>query len=108
MGECLICKKHFSQGGKCKGNLRYCRGFEEEPRGKMIYTTLNIEFFPEMPVFMKRNEKVILSDNREFTILDIIAVNFVENFVRVRGCYHESEKTPEVRRNELVILKGGK
>lgn len=108
MDECLICKKHFSQGGKCNGNRRNCLAFEEEPRGKMIYTTLDIEFCPEMPVWVKYNEKVILADDREFTILDIIAVNFAENFVRVRGCYHESEKTPEVIRSEFVVLKGGK
>lgn len=36
MDDCLICKKHYSQGGKCCCNKKNCLLFKEEPKGKMI------------------------------------------------------------------------
>lgn len=36
--ECLTCKKHYTQGGKCSLEHDNCLLYENEPRGKMIRT----------------------------------------------------------------------
>lgn len=38
---CDTCKKSYSQGGRCMENKKNCLHYEEEPRGKMIRTTLS-------------------------------------------------------------------
>lgn len=43
MDECLICKRHYTQGGKCLASKKNCLLFEEEPRGKMIRGTFRVE-----------------------------------------------------------------
>ncbi len=41
--ECLICKRHYTQGGTCCANKKNCLLFEKEEKGKMIHGTFCIE-----------------------------------------------------------------
>ena len=81
--ECLTCKKHFSQGGRCFENVRNCLHYEEEPRGKMVRTelTFRIDADVETPV-IKFGEKILVSDNW---------INLRDMLCNVSADYHENE-----------------
>lgn len=93
--DCRTCKKHYSQVGRCMGNKENCLFYENEPRGKMIRTTLSFEMnnMAETPI-IKYNSKVIFEDNGkdiEMTIIKINWINLKTMICNVDVEYHENE-----------------
>jgi hypothetical protein len=93
--ECLICKKHYSQSGKCSSDRKNCLLFEEEPRGKMIRTelTFSIDAEPETPL-IKYNSKVAFEDKGKAVEMTIIKINWLDlsrRICNVTAEYHEKE-----------------
>ena len=105
--ECAVCKKYSMQGGNCHGGIRNCLYFGKEPRGRMIQDTFIIDYGWKPSVLVKRGEKLVLKDDREITVIKIEYVDFSARQVCVVARYHESEKTPECRRQEFIVLQGG-
>ena len=94
--ECLTCKKHYSQGGKCMLEKRNCLLYEHEPKGKMCRTSITFEMVSnaETPIF-KYNSKVNFEDKGrtiEMTIIKINWINLKEMTCNVDAEYHENEK----------------
>jgi hypothetical protein len=105
--ECLICKKHYSQGGRCMANKSNCLLFEEESRGKVIRTSLKFEIIQnaEIPL-IKPHNKIIFSDNGKKIECEIIKINWInmENYiVSVEVDYHENEM-PSCEKRKLFKL----
>lgn len=97
MDECLICKKHYSQGGKCCCRKKNCLLFEEEPRGKVIRAEFIINIFDsgnvETPI-LKYNSKIVIDDNGrniEMTAIKINWINVNTGMCSIFADYHESE-----------------
>lgn len=107
--ECLVCKKHYSQSGKCSADKNNCLLFEEEPRGKMIRTDLSfsIDTDPTTPI-IKYNAKVIFDDNEktvEMTVIKINWINLDSRMCHVTAEYHENEKPYFERKAMFKIVK---
>ena len=106
--ECLICKNHYSQGGKCSAEKKNCLLFEEEPRGKMIRTDLSfgIDVEPETPI-IKYNSKVVFDDENgktiEMVVIKINSLDLDKRICNVTVEYHENEK-PIFERKKLFRL----
>lgn len=106
--ECLICKKHYSQGGNCRAEKRNCLLFVEEPRGKMIRTDLSfdIDVETETPI-IKYSSKVVFNDGKnktiEMIIIKINSLNLAKRKCNVTVEYHENEK-PIFERKKLFRL----
>ena len=93
--ECLTCKKHFSQGGRCFENVRNCLHYDEEPRGKMVRTelTFRIDADVETPV-IKFGEKILVSDGSKAVEMTVIKINWIklrDMLCNVSADYHENE-----------------
>lgn len=97
MDECLICKKHYTQGGKCCCDKKNCILFEEEPRGKMIRGEFQINIFDskyaKTPI-LKYGSKISVDDNGIYIDMTVIKVNWIN--LRTGKCgisadYHEKE-----------------
>lgn len=108
IGECEICKKYFMQGGRCHGGIRNCLYFDKESRGRMIQDTFLINYGWNPSVLIKRGETLETKDGMEITIVRVEYVDFSARQVCVVARYHESEKTPECRRREFIVLQGGR
>lgn len=106
--DCLICKKHYSQGGNCRAVKMNCLLFEEEPRGKMIRIDLSfdIDINPETPI-IKYNSKVVFDDrkgkNIEMIIIKINSLDLEKRKCNVTVEYHENEK-PFFERKKMFRL----
>lgn len=106
--ECLICKKHHTQSGKCWGNKENCLFYEEEQRGKMIRTnfSFNIDILTDTPI-IKSNSKIIIDDSGkdvEMVIIKINSVNLDTRICNVTAEYHESEKPIFERKKMFKIV----
>lgn len=94
--ECLTCKKHYSQSGRCMEEKRNCLLYEHEPRGKMCRTTFTFKMASnaETPI-IKYNSKVTIEDKGrtvEMTIIKINWINLEKMTCNVDAEYHENEK----------------
>ena len=94
--KCLVCKKHYTQSGKCMERKRNCLLFEEEPRGKMVRTDLSfeIDIEPETPI-IKYDSKVVFEDANgksiEMVIIKINSLDLEKRLCNVTVEYHENE-----------------
>lgn len=107
--DCDTCKKHYSQGGRCMENKKNCLYYEEEPRGKMIRTTLSfcLDSSAETPI-IKYGSKVIFDDNGksvEMTIIKINWINLETMICNIDAEYHEMEKPRFEKRKNFKIVK---
>lgn len=94
--ECLICKNHYSQSGKCDENKNNCLMFDEEPRGKKIQTKLTFKLDTDsVAEIVKYNSKLIFDDNGkefEMTVIKINWINLEKMTCNITAEYHENEK----------------
>ena len=112
MDECLICKKHYTQGGKCMSDKKNCLLFEEEPRGKMIRGDFIINILDnenaETPI-LKYNARIVVNDsgrNIEMTVIKINWINLETGMCGMSADYHESEMPKcEIKKKILKIIK---
>ena len=115
--ECLICKKHYTQGGDCYlDNKRNCLMYENEPRGKMVETdiTLSLGFGltpPATPLF-KFGETIWLTDNLGDWEVKCIAINWIDLSTRefnITVDYHENDRPiREKKKRVFWVVNGGK
>lgn len=97
MDECLICKKHYTQGGKCCCDKKNCLLFEEEPKGKMIRGEFQIDIFDseyaETPI-IRNGSKITIDDKGnyiEMTVMEIDWINLKTGRCCIAADYHENE-----------------
>lgn len=109
MDECLICKKHYTQGGTCCANKKNCLLFEEEPGGKMIRGTFCIEMdMNAVTAVIKPHSSVSLTDKngRNFKAL-VVKINWVNmrNFIMsIDADYHEIDMPLCEKKKKLFKL----
>lgn len=107
--ECLKCKKHYSQGGKCSLNKKNCLSYDEEPRGKMIRTDFSF-YLNDKEVktpIIKYNSKVLFDDNGkeiEMVIIKIISLDINKRICSITAEYHENEKPYFERRKLFKVM----
>lgn len=112
MDECLICKKHYSQGGKCIENKKNCLLFDEEPKGKMVRGNFTINIFnngnAETPI-LKYDSKIVINDggkNIEMTVIKINWINLSTGMCNISADYHENEMPKcEIKKKKFKIIK---
>lgn len=108
--KCLTCKKHWSQGGRCSGNVRNCLHYEEEPRGKMVRTELSFRMDAEAETPVVRfGEKILVSDGSkavEMTVVKINWVNLRDMLCNVSADYHENEMPRFEKEKKFKALHG--
>ena len=112
MDNCLICKKHYSQGGKCSCNKKNCLLFDEEPRGKMIRGDFLINILQsscaETPI-LKYDSKIVIDDDGrsiEMTVIKINWINLQTGMCNISADYHESEMQKcEIKKKIFKIVK---
>lgn len=75
--ECLICKKHFTQEGRCMDNRRNCLAFEEEPRGKKIQKKIEINII-QSATMVKYGERIELTNNGFDAFVEVIKIDYVD------------------------------
>lgn len=107
MYECAVCKKYSMQGGSCHGGIRNCLYFDKEPRGRVLQETFLIDYGWNPSALVKRGEKLETKDGMELTVVTVEWVDFSARQICVVARYHESEKPPEDRRKEFIVLQGG-
>lgn len=103
MDECLICKKHYSQDGKCCGGHKNCLMFEEETKGRMIRSTfkLKIASDAETPIIKSGNYITCTEKSGRDYPIRIAKINWVNMdtmIICVEADYHEKE----MPRKELI------
>lgn len=112
MDDCLICKKHYTQGGKCCCDKKNCLLFEEEPRGKMIRGEFQIDIFDsenaETPL-LKYGSKISVDDNGtriEMNVIKIKWINLQTGKCGISADYHEKDMPKcEKRKKIFKIVK---
>lgn len=108
--ECLTCKKHLSQGGRCFKNVRNCLHYEEEPRGKMVRTELTFHMDADAETPMIRfGEKILFSDGSrgvEMTVIKINWINLQDMLCNITAEYHENEMPRFEKEKKFKALRG--
>lgn len=111
MDDCLICKKHYTQNGKCSCNKKNCLLFEEEPRGRMVRGDFKFSIFgeeKETPI-LKYNSKIMIEEHGKSIELTVIKINWINlntGICSVSADYHESEMPKcEKRKKIFQIIK---
>lgn len=108
--ECLICKKHYTQGGKCCLDHDNCLLYENEPRGRMIRTKITFDIdvnSPETPI-IKYDKKISCEEDGktiEFTVIQINWLNLETRKCSVDVYYHENEKPKFEKMKMFKIIK---
>lgn len=107
--ECYLCKKHFSQGGKCTEIRQNCLLYENEPRGKMVHTKIKVKIdslYGFATPVLKTGEKIILEDKTndvEAMVNNIEKIDLNERFCVLNISYHEME-APSFDRKKLFRI----
>lgn len=108
--DCLTCKRHYTQGGKCCENKRNCLLYKKEPRGRMIRTNIIFDIDVRNPSssFIKYGEKVLIEEDGKTFEMFCIKLNWLN--LRTRECsisvdYHENEKPKFERMKMFKIIK---
>lgn len=96
MSECLICKNHYMQGGKCHLERKNCLLFEEEPRGKMLRGEFRINIFREdyQTLILKYNSKIMAEEKGKIIELTVIKINWINmntGICSISADYHEKD-----------------
>ena len=107
--ECLICKKHYSQSGKCSAEKKNCLLFDAEPRGKMIRTelTFSIDTDPETQI-IKYNSKAVFDDRGKTVEMIVIKINWLDlnrRMCNITAEYHENEKPYFERKSMFKLVR---
>lgn len=109
MTDCLICKRHYSQGGRCCENRKNFLGFEKEPRGKMIRTSLTFYIDSRAETsFIKYGEKIRFDDNGQTFEMVVVKINWInlEKMVfNVDVDYHETEMPTFEKKKKFKIIR---
>ena len=111
MDECLICKKHYTQEGKCPGGRKNCLMFIEEPKGKKIRGTFRIEMNSNAETsIIKPFAKISLTDTKgKDFVADVIKINWVNMssmILSIDADYYEAEMpTCEKKKKMFRVLK---
>lgn len=108
--ECFRCKKHYTQSGRCTGSVRNCLMFDEEPRGKMVRTELNIRLSDNAETYIiKYNSKIVLDDGKnrtvEMTVIKINSLDLKKWICNITAEYHENEKPTFERKKQFKFVK---
>lgn len=109
--ECCTCKRHYTQGGKCYENAKNCLFYQEEPRGKMISTSLTFEMNSEAKTPEIRPGSQVIFEEKgkeiEMTVEKINWINLKNMMCNVNVAYHEQEqpKFEKVKRFKIVKSK---
>lgn len=114
--ECLICKKHYTQGGDCYMDKRNCLMYENEPRGKMVETdiTLSLGFNPIPPAtpLIKFGETIWLVDDLGDWEVKCIKINWIDLSKRLFNItvdYHENDRPERGKtKREFFVVNGGR
>ena len=109
MENCYICTNHYSQGGKCYENKDNCLFFIEEPRGKMVRTTLTFELNCNAETsIISYNRKIIIEDKGKYIEMTVIRINWfnLKNMTcNVDVEYHENEMPSFERKKLFQIIR---
>lgn len=108
--ECLTCKRHYTQGGKCCENKRNCLLYEKEPRGRMIRTSITFDIDVRNPSSpnIKYGEKILIEEDGKTFEMICIKLNWLN--LKTRECnisvdYHENEKPKFEKMKMFKIVK---
>lgn len=110
MNECLTCKKHYSQGGKCYENKKNCLYYDSEPRGKMVSTkiVLKMDTEPETPLIAP-DRRIVIDDCGRDLEMRVNKINWM-NLNTCEFCitaeYHENEAPRFERKKHFKVIKG--
>lgn len=107
--ECLTCKKHISQGGKCYSNKKNCLLYENEPRGKMIRTNITFELGENYETkLIKFGEPILFEENGktiEMVCIKINWINLEKMTCNIAAEYHENETPKFEMKKKFKIVK---
>ena len=107
--ECLTCKKHISQGGKCYSNKMNCLLYENEPRGKMIRTNITFGIGENYETkLIKFGEPILLEENGktiEMVCIKINWINLEKMTCNITAEYHENETPKFEMKKKFKIVK---
>lgn len=109
--ECLTCKKHYTQDGKCMENKRNCLMYENEPRGKKVRTKVTFEFNvyppPEQPIIAFGKKIIFEEDGKEFeaVCIKINWINLETGLCNIDIDYWENEKPRFEKKKMFKIVK---
>lgn len=111
MDECLICKKHYTQGGKCMADKKNCLLFENEPRGKVIREDFKVNLLKsknaETPIF-KSGSRITIVDNGRDIEMKVIRINWINlntGMCSISADYHESDMPQCKKKKMFKIVK---
>lgn len=110
MDECLICKNHYSQDGKCYGGHLNCISFVEEEKGRMIRSAFQFEVtnHAETPIIEKGNYITFTEKSGRSYDIRVVNINWVnmDNMtICVEGDYHEKEMPKKELIKHFRIVK---
>lgn len=107
--ECLICKKHYTQGGSCSHKVRNCLCFEEEPRGKMIRTRIKVFMYEDATTTLVKSRSILELEEDgkiyEVRVAKILEVDMEDFSITLEVDYHENEKPKFEKRKQFKIVK---
>ena len=108
--ECLICKKHYTQGGTCCANKKNCLLFEKEEKGKMIRGTFCVKIHHNAQTeVIKPSGKILLQDEKgksfEGLVTRINGIDMSRGLVSVNVRYHETEMPYCERKKKFKVLR---
>lgn len=77
--ECFVCKKHYTQGGRCSENRINCLLFDKELRGKKIRGTFRFVMDRDTETKVIKPLTIIqfIENGREFEA-EVIKINHVD------------------------------
>lgn len=109
MNECVICKHHYSQNGRCHLQVRNCLQFEEEPRGKIVYKKVKCKFSLHNEQRIELNKEYEFIEERKGFEAEVIKINYVDFESGIMGLeirYHENDWIPKADKRKIFrILK---
>lgn len=107
--ECLICKHHFTQSGKCNEEKRNCLQFENEVRGEIVYKTVIFEIpYPYSKKIEIGKKYKFIGDSQEFEaeVISISYIDFTKQTMRIKIAYHANDWiSKEDRKKYFSIIK---
>lgn len=77
--DCKTCKKFVFQSGSCSGKNKKCNGFELEPRGKKIRSSMKLDISQDRsgPI-IKYGAYITLVEANKETEVEVIKINYVD------------------------------
>lgn len=107
--ECLICKKHYTQSGKCMLNKSNCLLFEEEPRGKKVRTKLAFDIDPDAETHLIKPFSVIRLEEggktEEITVIKILYIDLEKWIIAIEGEFYQNETPVFQKKRTFKIVK---